>query len=243
MEIISFIFLLKLSPDNLKVTRNLKGTRNLKVRSKMEDAGLAIKNLSKGWKTGIIWSILFGLIVILAGTIVFLAGVNPFSLIHINFPATKFEIALFFLTGGLISPLAEEIFFRGILYSFLKKIKLNIPVTVPRILLSSTCNSPNHKRLQGAADSSQRASRRTLVLQAPDDARCVPCERLQILFAVAVSTIVFALCHFNGNNLPFFQIIGGSVFALSFEYSKSLAAPVIIHVLGNSTIFVISLIF
>lgn len=147
-------------------------------------AGLSKKSQYTGLKTGLLWSFLFGIVVLAGGFILYLTGTNPLFLIHSNLPSNN--LILFFLTGGLISPVAEEIFFRGIFYSFLR--------------------------------------------------------RFGVLTAVFTTTFVFSLLHVSNLGLPIFQVVGGIVFALSFEYSKSLATPIVIHVLGNLAIFSIALI-
>jgi hypothetical protein len=148
-------------------------------------AGVSRQYLTKGIKTGAVWSILFGCIVLLLGGTLFLAGLNPLRLVRSPIPFTGVDLFLFFLTGGVVAPIAEELFFRGILYVYLRQ--------------------------------------------------------FNIVVAVILSTLIFAFSHgFNGG-VPFFQIIGGLVFALSFEHSKSLAAPVIIHVLGNLALFTLSI--
>ena len=58
-----------------------------------------------------------------------------------------------------------------------------------------------------------------------------------ILSGIIVTTGIFVVAHSLKNNLPIPQIIGGVVFALSYEYSKSLVSPIIIHIAGNLAIF------
>jgi len=152
----------------------------------IELAGLSKQNLGKGIKTGIAWSAVFGCCVIITGLILYWTGINPLRLIQINIRFKGVDLFLFFLAGGLIAPVSEEIFFRGILYSILKKFGL--------------------------------------------------------VAALVSSTLIFAFFHSNTGVFPVVQIIGGLIFALSFEYSKSLAAPIIIHSLGNLAIFSISFI-
>ena len=41
--------------------------------------------------------------------------------------------------------------------------------------------------------------------------------------------------------LPVTQVVGGLVFALAYEYSGSLLAPILIHALGNLAIFSLAL--
>jgi len=83
--------------------------------------GLAKQQLLPGLRLGLLWSAGFGMIVMIGFGVLFLCGRNPFGLIHTRFPATSGELILFLLAGGIIGPVAEEIFFRGILYGFLRK--------------------------------------------------------------------------------------------------------------------------
>lgn len=89
------------------------------------DAGLAAIGLSRadrmqGLKKGAIWSAGFGLLASLAGGLLFLAGIHPLHLFSARLPAAAMEIVLFYIIGGLIAPVAEEIFFRGVIYGYLK---------------------------------------------------------------------------------------------------------------------------
>ena len=92
-------------------------------------------------------------------------------------------LILFFLVGGVLAPVAEEIFFRGLLYGFFRR--------------------------WGAA------------------------------VAVILSTALFAFAH-PLQSLPFTQIVGGLLFALSYEVEGNLLVPITIHVLGNLAIFALS---
>jgi len=90
------------------------------------DVGIAAIGLSKstllhGLKKGLLWSAGFGLAVALVGAVIFLAGINPAALIQSRIPVKSIQIALLFCIGGIIGPVAEEIFFRGILYSFFRR--------------------------------------------------------------------------------------------------------------------------
>jgi len=70
---------------------------------------------------GLLWSLGFGLVVILAALVLYLAGINPLRLISTKLPHSHMSLAAFLLVGGLISPVAEEMFFRGILFGFLRR--------------------------------------------------------------------------------------------------------------------------
>ena len=60
------------------------------------------------------------------------------------------------------------------------------------------------------------------------------------LVSALSTSLFFALLHGLHGSFPVTQFIGGLLFALSFEYSKSLLTPVSIHILGNCTLFVMS---
>lgn len=92
---------------------------------KASDTGLAAIGLSKemllpGFKKGLIWSAGFGLLAILAGAVLFFCGINPFKLFHAGLPSSRTDLVLFYIIGGLIAPVAEEIFFRGVIYGYVK---------------------------------------------------------------------------------------------------------------------------
>lgn len=148
-------------------------------------AGLSFTTLAQGVQTGIVWSLIFALVVTITGGILQLNHINPFTLIASPLPVKGGTLGLFMVTGVLIAPAAEELLFRGVLYAYLRKFNL--------------------------------------------------------VFALVVSTLIFAGFHYNGSGLPLVQAIGGIVFALAFEHSKNLAAPLIIHSLGNIVIFSTSL--
>lgn len=83
--------------------------------------GLSPSKLLLGVKRGLLWSAGFGAVVLLSFIVLFLAGIDPLNIIEVRLPATQWDIALFFIVGGLIAPVAEEIFFRGMLYGFFRR--------------------------------------------------------------------------------------------------------------------------
>ena len=83
--------------------------------------GLSKTTLLHGLKKGLLWSAGFGLVVALAGAVIFLTGINPVALVQSRIPVNPVQIVLLFFIGGIIGPVAEEIFFRGVLYSFFRR--------------------------------------------------------------------------------------------------------------------------
>ena len=112
---------------------------------KASDTGLAVIGLSKelllpGFKKGLIWSAGFGLLAFLAGAVLFFAGINPFKLFNAGLPGTRTDLVLFYIIGGLIAPVAEEIFFRGVIYGYVKGLlkKTLLQWSIPIAVIIST---------------------------------------------------------------------------------------------------------
>ncbi|MBW2631293.1 MAG: CPBP family intramembrane metalloprotease [Deltaproteobacteria bacterium] len=96
----------------------------------VSSVGLSISGVIFGLKRGLIWSVGFGIIVLLVSAALFVFGINPIALIHTRLPAGQGEIALFFLVGGIVSPVAEEVFFRGVIYGFFRRWGVFVAVTL-----------------------------------------------------------------------------------------------------------------
>jgi membrane protease YdiL (CAAX protease family) len=152
----------------------------------LSSIGLIPTKMFQGFKKGLLWSAGFGTATVFAFIALLLLDMDPFALIRADLPKTPCKIILFFSVAGVIGPVAEEAFFRGILYGFLR--------------------------------------------------------RWGIFTALAVSTLLFALAHPIAYRLPLPQVIGGILFAVSYEMEGSLIVPMTIHVLANLAIFTLSLI-
>jgi membrane protease YdiL (CAAX protease family) len=74
-----------------------------------------------GFKRGLIWSMGFAIVtsLVLAGLL--LADAHALAFFQTRLPGKPADIALFFIVGGIIAPVAEEIFFRGLIYGFLRR--------------------------------------------------------------------------------------------------------------------------
>ena len=148
--------------------------------------GISAATLLPGFRRGIVWSAGFGAAAGVGFLILYLFSIRPLDLIGIKLPEQPQNIILLFIIGGVIAPVAEEIFFRGILFGYLR--------------------------------------------------------RWGAFAAVAVSTFVFVALH-PAQGISITQLVGGVVFAVAYEIEGNLMVPIVIHVLGNSAIFAISLIF
>jgi len=83
--------------------------------------GLARSEMVSGLKKGLLWSAGFGALATIACVGLFAAGINPLTLIRARLPTQTSDLILFFIVGGMVGPVAEELFFRGILYGFLRR--------------------------------------------------------------------------------------------------------------------------
>jgi membrane protease YdiL (CAAX protease family) len=154
----------------------------VKKREKSLSAiGLVSTRIYAGLKKGLIWAVLFGFAAGIILFVIYLLEINVPTLFQMQLPAGIPEFATYFLIGAIIGPVAEEIFFRGILYGFFRK--------------------------------------------------------WGIFAALILSTLFFVLPHTSGNSIPVTQLIGGILFAVSYELEKNLLVPITIHSLGNLAIF------
>jgi len=87
----------------------------------LSSIGLAPSTMGHGLKKGLIWSAGFGLVTFFGFTALFLVDIDPLTLIRTPLPGKNNEIVFFFFIGGLVAPIAEEVFFRGILYGFFRR--------------------------------------------------------------------------------------------------------------------------
>jgi membrane protease YdiL (CAAX protease family) len=83
--------------------------------------GLARHQIFGGLKKGAIWSALFGLLVGVVTIALFAAHISPIPFIKTALPKDMQALVWFFVVGGLVAPVAEEVFFRGIVYGFLRR--------------------------------------------------------------------------------------------------------------------------
>lgn len=150
----------------------------------LDAIGLALSGILRGFKRGLVWSVGFGLLVLVLYAALMAAGFNPIAYMHFPMPGAPLTIILLFFVGGIVSPVAEEVFFRGILYGFFRK--------------------------------------------------------WGITSAVLFSTAIFVLAHGSHSQLPIIQMVGGVLFAASYEIEDSLIAPMTIHILGNLALFALS---
>jgi len=83
--------------------------------------GLDRSRIPRGLKRGLLWSAGFGVAALVVLGMLFMAGVGVRTLFYTRLPAGLNNMLLFFLVGGIVAPVAEEVFFRGILYGFFRR--------------------------------------------------------------------------------------------------------------------------
>ena len=83
--------------------------------------GLTPGEMFSGFKKGLIWSACFGIAAIVLFVLLYLTGINALRMLYSPLPHPKLLVLLYLLVGGVIGPVAEEIFFRGILYGFFRQ--------------------------------------------------------------------------------------------------------------------------
>jgi len=96
--------------------------------------GLIAGKIFAGIKKGLIWSACFGIAAMVLIVLLYLAGIDALRMLYSPLPYTKALIFIYLLIGGVIGPLAEEIFFRGILYGYLRRWGVYTAVTVSTLL-------------------------------------------------------------------------------------------------------------
>jgi uncharacterized protein len=155
--------------------------------------GLSTGRLQDGIRAGLIWSFAFGLIAGAGALALTAFGIETLALVRVELPKETGRVIQFIVVGGLVAPIAEELFFRGVIYGYFRS------------------------RLMPAFG------------------------KAGIAWAVVISTLLFVTAHGIRGGLPLTQIVGGFVFCIAYERSKSLATPIIIHSLGNTALFSLSL--
>jgi membrane protease YdiL (CAAX protease family) len=87
----------------------------------LPSVGLASSKIFPGIIKGLTWSVGFGVVALLGFFILSIYGHDPLQLIKTPLPKWPGDLLLFYLVGGIVAPVAEEVFFRGILYGFFRR--------------------------------------------------------------------------------------------------------------------------
>ena len=96
--------------------------------------GLAQSEMFSGLRKGLLWSAGFGALTSIVCVGLFAASINPLIFIRAQIPTQTSDLILFFIVGGLLGPVAEELFFRGILYGFLRRWGVIVAVVISTLI-------------------------------------------------------------------------------------------------------------
>jgi hypothetical protein len=74
-----------------------------------------------GLKKGFSWSVGFGLLAAAGYTLLYLIGFDPMRILRPDPTALLDEPALIYGVGGLVAPIAEEMYFRGLMFGYCRR--------------------------------------------------------------------------------------------------------------------------
>jgi hypothetical protein len=93
----------------------------VRIGNGVASIGLNPSELAVGFKRGLIWSVGFGILAGVSFVIVSLFGFNPLDMIQVQLPAGIGVVMMYVIISVFIGPVAEEVFFRGIIYGFFRR--------------------------------------------------------------------------------------------------------------------------
>ncbi len=85
------------------------------------EVGLGRDRLRPGIQAGLCWSLVFGGVVAVVFTAMLAADFNPLALFRLSIYGGSGTVLLYVMTGVVVAPFAEELFFRGLLYGFFRR--------------------------------------------------------------------------------------------------------------------------
>jgi hypothetical protein len=106
----------------------------MNVEKNIAAIGIARSQISTGVKKAVIWSFGFGFATGVVFIILWAAGFQVSAFFQAPVPPTYGDFFLFIAVAAVIAPVAEEIFFRGILYGFLRKWSLTTALVISTAL-------------------------------------------------------------------------------------------------------------
>jgi membrane protease YdiL (CAAX protease family) len=92
-----------------------------RMQGRLDTIGLRPSAIGSGTLRGIVWSLGFGAVVAVGLAVVRWAGINPFGLLQSRIPHQPIDILIYVVVGACIAPVAEEIYFRGLVYGYLRR--------------------------------------------------------------------------------------------------------------------------
>lgn len=83
--------------------------------------GLARSDLRKGLIRGLLWSAGFGVLAGIGIAVLQVLGYTPLKFFRLPLPLTWARLVPLFLIAGLVGPVVEELFFRGLIFGYLRR--------------------------------------------------------------------------------------------------------------------------
>jgi membrane protease YdiL (CAAX protease family) len=96
--------------------------------------GLSPSKMLAGLARGLIWSVCFGIAAGALFLVLLAAGINPLKFVNTPLPSAPGQIFIYFLVGGVIAPVSEEIFFRGIIFGFFRRWGVYAAILISTVL-------------------------------------------------------------------------------------------------------------
>ena len=87
----------------------------------LSSLGVDRAGLFVGFKRGLLWSAGLALLCCILVSVLLVLDLNPVMFLQARLPRKSTDVALFFFVGGVLAPVTEEIFFRGLIYGFLRR--------------------------------------------------------------------------------------------------------------------------
>ncbi|MFO7929967.1 MAG: CPBP family intramembrane glutamic endopeptidase [Thermodesulfobacteriota bacterium] len=91
------------------------------LRKSADLPGISPAAVWPGAVRGILWSAGFGCAAAAAGAVLYAAGFDPLAMIRVDLPGSPARLLLFVAVGGIVSPFAEELIFRGAVFGVLRR--------------------------------------------------------------------------------------------------------------------------
>ncbi len=100
----------------------------------LESIGLDLPRIFFGIKKGLIWSFGFGILAFFAFLVLYLMGIDPIPMIKMPMSSNITQFIILICIGGILAPVAEEVFFRGFLYGFFRRWGMIVALIVSTLL-------------------------------------------------------------------------------------------------------------
>ncbi|MDY6906333.1 MAG: CPBP family intramembrane glutamic endopeptidase [Thermodesulfobacteriota bacterium] len=99
--------------------------------------GLSRSSLGRGVMAGIAWAVGFGGLISIAGVALLVMGINPLGIFAIHPVGHPMEVGLYYLTGVVIAPIAEEVLFRGVIYGFFRQFGIVTAIVLTTVIFAA----------------------------------------------------------------------------------------------------------